>query len=523
MARFFADGATAPLRSTIPPVTPLAWSSLITGTNPGRHGIFGFLKRRSGTYNWYPTSAAGRQGLSFWEWAGRYGCQVGVYNMPMTYPPQPVLNGYMISGMGVPDVDVRFTSPEALQDEILLHFSPEQLVEQPISLFNQETYIDYLLQTVDDNLAITKYLLQKYPNTDILCSVFTATDRVQHFYWQQMLDSTSPPNQRSAIESVYRRIDSALANLMESFPSHTFLIISDHGAGPYSHLININRWLAEKGWLSWQNHQNDTDTRSKPIWKSLYQRLGRTATPAMRRRLKALIPSGAMARIRSQMGHWSPAVDWSATSAYSASFGGNIYLNLDGREPQGIIQPGQQADSILENIAAELREMKDPDNGEKIVKHVHYRKDLYKGMFVSEAPDLVVEWNDGYYSMAGFGESSSGVFQGQLRWPDSDAIHSAEHHLFGILLARNPSVVRNIQLEEANIIDIAPTLLHLLNLPIPSSMEGDVLIEMFDTDVMPEPIYTKANENASDQEQPVYSESEEEEILRQLKDLGYLD
>lgn len=507
----------------MPPVTPLAWSSLITGTNPGRHGIFGFLQRRSGTYDWYPTSAAGRQGLAFWEWAGRHDRQVGVYNMPMTYPPQSIPNGYLISGMGVPDIDVRFTNPNALQDEMLIHFSPEQLVEQPISLFNQETYIDYLLQTVDDNLKITKYLLEKHPNTDLLCSVFTATDRVQHFYWQQMLDSTSPINQRSAIESVYRRIDSVLADLMDSYPSYTFVILSDHGAGSYSHLVNINRWLAERGWLAWQNDLIAADTRSNPLWKSLYRRLGRSATPSLRRRLKALVPAIAIARIRDQMKHWNPAIDWSATSAYSASFGGNIYLNLDGREPQGFVHPGQEAESHLAEIESALLEMRDPDNGERIVRHVHYGRDIYHGPYVSVAPDLIVEWNDGYYSMAGFGEASSGVFQGQLRWPDSDAIHSAEHHLFGILLAQGPGIERNTQLKEASIIDIAPTLLHLLNLPIPSSMEGDVLIGLIEKGMLPEPLYAEASEQETGQEQSIYSEAEEEEIMRQLKDLGYLD
>ena len=163
--------------------------------------------------------------------------------MPMTYPPQQIPGGCMISGMGVPDVDVRFTAPDDLQEELLRHFRPEQLVEQPIGLFNQETYIDYLLGTVDDNLAITHYLMERYPAVDLMCTVFIATDRVQHFYWQQMLDSESPEPLRNAIQDVYRKVDGALANLIDNYPEYKLMLISDHGAGLYNHLININQWL----------------------------------------------------------------------------------------------------------------------------------------------------------------------------------------------------------------------------------------------------------------------------------------
>jgi predicted AlkP superfamily phosphohydrolase/phosphomutase len=443
--------------------------------------------------------------------------------MPMTYPPESIQNGFMISGMGVPDIDVRFTYPEDLQNELLAHFDPDQLVEQPIALFKQDTYIDYLLRTVDDNLEITKYLLDKYPETDLLCTVFTSTDRVQHFYWQQMLDSSSPPVQGAAIESIYRRIDSALSDLMTSYPDHTFVIISDHGAGSYSHLVNINHWLQERGWLAWIDDQVEANAGSKPAWKSIYQSLGRNVSPSVRRRLKALIPGAVMARVRDQMKHWSPSIDWSVTSAYSASFGGNIYLNLNGREPHGIVSPGAEADSLKADIRAALMDLKDPEHGEKVVREVHYGEILYRGASLPAAPDLIVEWNDGYYSMAGFGDSGSEVFQGQLHWPDSDAIHSAEHHLYGILLAYGPGIERNARLDKADIIDIAPTLLHMLNLPIPSSMEGDVLVDLLEKGAFPDPLYEEVVDKDTGQEQLVYSEAEEEEIMRQLKNLGYLD
>ena len=231
------------MRSTIPPVSPLAWSSFATGTNPGQHGIYGFLSRKPGTYDWYPVSANMRRGITWWDWASRNGCTVGVFNVPMTYPPESIPGGYMVSGMGVPDVDVQFALPKTLQRDLLRRFKPEQLVEQPVSLYNGDTFLDYLLQSVDDYLQVTNYLLARYPDTDLLCSVLTATDRVQHFYWRQMEDPAAPARQRTAIEQLYRRVDAVLGELIERYPDRTIIVMSDHGSGPYRHLVSMNQWL----------------------------------------------------------------------------------------------------------------------------------------------------------------------------------------------------------------------------------------------------------------------------------------
>jgi predicted AlkP superfamily phosphohydrolase/phosphomutase len=517
-----AAGAHAPLRSTIPPVTPLAWSSFVTGTNPGQHGIYGFVARRPGTYDWYATNAAMRQGISLWNWASRYGRQVGVFNMPMTFPPELIPGGYMVSGMGVPDVDVPFAFPEELQRDLLRRYRAEQLVEQPVSLYDYASFLDYLFQTIDDTLDITNYLLDRWPATDLLCTVFTATDRVQHFYWRQMAERVGPEWQQTAIQRVYRRVDAALQELIDSYPDRTLVIMSDHGAGPYRHLIGVNQWLASQGWLRWQGSHGGVQRPLSLLWRRAYHQLGHTLPGGVRRVLKRHLPAQWMARARSEMGHWSLPAEWRDTQAYSAGFGGSIYLNLRGREPSGCVQPGREADALLKQITSALYALVDPDTLEPVVERVHRATDLYSGASVSAAPDLVVAWRDGYYSMASMSKATAPVFQGNLTWPNSEVVHTAEHRLEGVLMVYGPAARCGTERTSAQIIDVASTILYLLGLPSPSTMEGEVLLDLVSGEALGQPRVAPVGGGTAAGWDPVYTDAEEQSVQQRLRDLGYL-
>jgi predicted AlkP superfamily phosphohydrolase/phosphomutase len=521
-AMLLKGGVHAPLKSTIPPVTPLAWSSLITGCNPGQHGIYGFLSRKPGTSDWYPTSAYSRSGLSLWEWAGRQGKRIGVFNMPMTYPPERIPHGYMVSGLGVPDVDVQFALPEELQPSLLRRFTPEQLVEQPASLYDNDSFLDYLLRSVDNNLAGIHYLLDRYPDTDLLCAVLTATDRVQHFYWRQMTDPEAPPRQRTAIRQVYRRIDDALADLLQRYPERTLMLMSDHGAGPYRHLVGMNSWLAQQGWLRWRDEKRQTHGWWGTLWRRAYHVLGHAMPSRVRHALKQWMPHAVMSGLRAGMGHWTLPVTWSQTKVYSAGFGGNLYLNLIGREPEGVVHPGAEAQAILDEVTSALYELRDPETHAPVVRRVYRSEEIYQGTRVSEAPDLVVAWHDGYYSMAGLEGADGSVFQGHISWPDSKVVHSAEHRQYGILIGYGPMVAQGSRLSEADIIDLAPTLVHMLGLPVPSTMEGQVLLDMLRDDAAG-PRYAHVSQESHAGWQSTYSEEDEQSMQDRLRALGYLD
>lgn len=521
LSHLMREGAWGPLRSTTPPLSPVAWPSFATGTNPGKHGIFNFLARRPSVYDWYPVSASDRIGLPFWTWAGQHGFRVGMFNMPMTYPPEPIPNGYMISGMGVPDVDVRFADPVQLQSDLLKHFSPGQLVERSVARFDGDSYGAYLLQTVDDNLAVLRYLLRRYPDTDLLCGVFIASDRAQHFYWRQMEDPLAPPRQRVMIQEVYMRLDQALGALIAEHPDHTVLVMSDHGAGPYRRLVDLNQWLASHGWLRWQVSNEDRERRIHD-WRHWYRRLGLLLPYGIRWQLKSAMPAAWMRRLRAEIHRASLPVHWAVTQAYSLGVSGAIYLNRMGREPLGCVRSGHEAEALLAEMEQALYALSDPDTGEPIVERVDRGMELYRGPAAYLAPDLVVSWKPGYYALSRLSPDGA-VFRGSLRWEGSGMIHSAEHRPEGILLALGPGIRRRVQVMGASIVDLAPTALHLMGLPIPSCMDGRVLTEVVDAQQLGrDPVYVDVESELERGRFSSYSEAEEQEVIGRLRDLGYL-
>ena len=521
LSRFMQEGTWGPLHSTTPPLSPVAWPSFATGTNPGQHGIFNFLARRLGTYDWYPVSSSDRIGLPFWVWAGQHGFQTGVFNMPMTYPPEPIPNGYMISGMGVPDIDVHFAEPAQLQDDLLKHFTSDQLVEKSVTRFNEESYGEYLLQTVDNNLAVLRYLLHRYPNTNLLCGVFIASDRAQHFYWRQMEDPSAPPRQRTMIREVYVRLDQALGALIAEYPDYTVLVMSDHGAGPYYRLIDLNQWLASHGWLQWQA-SNGEGLQSTSDWRHWYRQLGLLLPYRLRWQIKNILPTAWMQRLRAEVRRTSLSVHWATTQAYSLGVSGAIYLNLMGREPLGCVRPGHEAEVLLAEINQALYALSDPDTGEPVVERVARGPELYRGPAIHLAPDLVISWKPGYYALSHWSPNGT-IFRGHLRWENSEMVHSAEHRPEGILLALGPGIRKGAQVTGASIIDLAPTVLHLMGLPIPSYMDGKVLTELLDArQIGWDPVYVDEQGKSKQSKPSSYSESEEREMINRLHDLGYL-
>jgi predicted AlkP superfamily phosphohydrolase/phosphomutase len=426
----------------------------------------------------------------------------------------------MISGMGVPDVDVRFADPAQLQDELLKRFTPDQLVERSVAHFG-ENYGEYLLQTVDNHLAVLRHLLRRYPDTNLLCGVFTASDRAQHFYWRQMEDPSAPPRQRTMIQEVYMRLDQALGALIAECPDYTVLVMSDHGAGPYHRLINLNQWLASHGWLQWQA-SNGEGSQSTHDWRHWYRQLGLLLPYRLRRQIKNILPTAWMQRLRAEVRRTSLPVHWATTQAYSLGVSGAIYLNLIGREPLGCVRPGHEAEMLLAEIERALYTLSDPDTGEPVVERVDRGPELYRGPAIHLAPDLVVSWKPGYYALSHWSPNGT-IFRGHLRWENSEMVHSAEHRPEGILLALGPGIRKGAHITGASIIDLAPTVLHLMGLPIPSYMDGKVLIELLDArQIGRDPVYVDGQGKSKQSEPSSYSESEEREIINRLRDLGYL-
>jgi predicted AlkP superfamily phosphohydrolase/phosphomutase len=296
----------------------------------------------------------------------------------------------------------------------------------------------------------------------------------------------------------------------------TLFLVSDHGFQHVDSWFHVNRWLAETGWLQFSGGQ------------SSLARLGltRAGIQSLVRRLDAFglrrhVGRFTRAAIANKLGDTlAQPVDWTRTVAYSGSrTSEGIYINLQGREPQGIVAPAEY-ESVRERIMAALAAATDARTGEGAVSAVYRREDVQSGPFLPGMPDIFFSLDDKPY-LTSDSTTAMRAFE-----PMSKHDVQGRHHSLGILALLGPHVVPGLELQGANIVDVAPTLLYAMDLPIPTDMDGRVLEEAFDDDFRrthpvrrEEPGASRARTAQAD---PVYTDEEEAEMQRRLQGLGYL-
>lgn len=529
LGRFMQTGIHGDLTSVIHPLTAPAWTSFMTGKNPGKHGVFDFILRKEHSYDVRLVDSQIRDQRTLWKILSEQGLQVGVLNIPLNYPPQPV-NGWLISWMDAPGTDSVFTYPENLYDELRREVG-EYIITVNFHLPTLDKYIEQLHRMIENRAKTTRYLMRAHP-WDFLITLFSATDYVQHAFWKFM-DRAHPAYTEegarrygNTILDIYRKIDGELQTLLEEAGEQaTVFIMSDHGAGPLRKVVNLNKWLEMNGYLAhkWSDTSGGKLSRlANEALQKLFMRIKRTLPPSLKGKLRKALP-GVRDRVESYL--VSSAIDWEKTRAFSWGAYGNIWLNVRGREPQGTVEEGEDYRRLKDEIAEKLLLLQNPDTGERIVEKVHRREELYHGPYVNRAPDLIVQWTDyAYHSRQRFGEKENTLFSDVQTMPLSRLEMNGFHKLNGIFIARGPGIVQNEKLEGARIVDLAPTILYMLGVPIPHDMDGRVLTEIF----TPQYTANRTVEYTDQQEIDVpgggyYSDEEETRIKDRLKGLGYID
>ena len=528
-ARLIKQGCHGDLESVIPPLTAPAWASFITGKNPGKHGVFDFMERKSGSYDIEWVTSLSRRGRSLWKVISSHKGNVIVLNIPNNYPLEQV-NGCMVAWMDAPGDKKDYTYPPELANEI-----KENIGDYIITILDWKenedpTKFRYNLHRMIDKRAELTYYLMEHKPWDFFTVLFTATDIVQHCFWSYMdpshpLYSNSDAKQfGDTIKEIYRHIDNVLGEILSRLSEDTTLIVmSDHGAGPLRSAVHLNKWLEENGWLTFSSHSSQSISRVA-LYKTL-SFLKRYLSPGMRSNLKRLLP-GMRDKIEGIL--FSSLLDLRKTKAYSLGSYGNIYINLKDREPEGIVNEGKEYEALRDSIASRLMELKDPVSKEKVVKKVFKREDIYKGSFVSRAPDLIVHWSDaGYHSVQRFGKSEDSVFSNRLDFHLTKLRFTGCHRLEGIFAIKGNGIKVSTTLRGAKIIDIAPTVLYLMGLPIPKDMDGRILKDAFLPQYLTEnPIRfeeTSEENEGTDTTFGGYSKEESEKIAERLKNLGYIE
>lgn len=531
LAALMRDGVRAPLTSTVPPHSAAAWPSLVTGRNPGHHGLYEFYRRRPGSYRLEPINGACVPGPKLWQLAGAAGKRVCVFNVPISYPPEAV-NGVMVCGLDTPGRESEFTYPAALKQELFARFPGYAIeIDEVVRALGRERRgagdprrerRALLLQQLEQELGVADFLLAR-ESWDLAFLVITAPDRAQHLFWDDFdrLGRGETVAAESPLLAAYERADAALGRWRARYPDHAWLIVSDHGFGPLEKEFYLEQFLAEQGWLRLR-------TRA--------ERAGQLVGAALRRPWRALGPLGALLRQsagrltrgEAPLPAWvledpERAVDWSRTRAYAVGDTGAIFLNVAGREPKGIIGPGPEYERTREELVAALLALRDPEDGRAVVERVYRREELYRGTQLQALPDLHVCLRDYAYRVVLHHHGEKGLYFGRPQ--ERKALYdTGAHRREGILLAAGPGIARGRQLPAANLLDVLPTVLHALGLPLEVSLEGRVLSEAFTPEFMAaHPVAPGGRAPATPPAAGGYSEEEERKLAERLKQLGYLD
>lgn len=539
LARLLTESSRARLRSVLHPFTAQAWSSMATGANAGKHRIFDFWERNFDVYGFRLTNASFRALPALWTLLSRAGLRVIVVNVPMTYPPEPV-NGILISGWDTPGLQSAFTYPPELKGEL------DRLAGQPYVIVPDDwkystaqrgdLVLAELLREVDVRYAVVQKLMAREA-WDLCFFVVSALDGGSHFLWQYH-DPTHPLHDAAEtaryfdadpLLQVYQRADQRLGELLAALPPDVHvLVVSDHGEGPLGDVaIHLNSWLAKRGLLAFRPSRSPSSLRQKVRrWLARlvdwgkHQLYGRVSFGALSR-LRHLWPERLRTLFSEEL--FYPNVDWSRTRAYSEELRGNIWINLAGRDPHGIVEPGAEYEAVRDRVVAELAELTDPATGRRLVNRVWRREEWFSGPYVERIPDLLVE------------ADYPDIFRPRGKYRGAEPVRhltvaemrrrvSGCHRAEGIFIARGAGIRAGAALPPVEITDVAPTILYLLNEPIPDWMDGRVLAEMLEPETLaarPDP-RGQAGPNVADSADTEYSAEEISMLSDRLSGLGYL-
>lgn len=427
------EGTHGRLESVVPTLTIPAWNCLATGKNPGKIGCFGFLQKAYGSYEFHIFSSMMRKERDIWDILSEHGKQVLVLNAP-NVPYAYEVNGRMAAGFLYISEDV-LTYPSEFAETLRqlgyewdindLHAfftSSDQKLSRRLSEITRRQFGAFLHMFDDD--------------WDFSFVVLLELDRAQHRFW----------GKEDFILRHYQNVDRCLHALLRRLDSDTtLLVVSDHGFGPHEKIFLVNEWLRRRNFLI--PKKEPLLLRIIAPFRGLLPKL--YSLPLLRQIwVKLLLHT---ARIQ---------VDWKRTKAFSYGTWGPIYINLKGREPQGVVEASEY-ERLRDEIIEGLRELS---------VTAYRREELYSGEYLHLAPDIVVQTDDyvhGINPRIGYNKNFIKDFGGNHRKDN------------GTFIAWGPDIKRGFEIR-ARIYDVAPTILHMFGLPLPTDMDGRVLREIFE-------------------------------------------
>ena len=526
LARLMQTGVFGRLQSVLPVLTSAAWPSFMTGVNPGKHGLFDFVKRAPGSYKLRPVNRSQMRSETLWGILSKASRRVGVVNVPMTFPPEKV-NGVMVTGLYTPDFKP-YTYPIELSEKLN---ERGYIVNRKIQ-FSPGNEAQYLreLHEIAANLTENTIWLMSQQEWDFFMMVFFDPDQISHFFWHHM-DKTHPQHTlnskyEKAILEYYQAVDKSIGQILEQAGGETnVLVVSDHGSGALYKNVFLNEWLRQKGWLVLLDQKD-----SEGNLHELFARVGLTRANVssilrklgllkLETKIKDILGNRIEILPKSSHAKFPDVIDWSKTRAYSFGYNGQIYINLRGREPQGVVEPGEEYEKVCQQLYQQLLEMVDPDDHKPVVEKIYQRKDAFWGDAVEDGPDLFLVMRGlAYITQSGY---EFGNQAGQIVAAATQA-QTGSHRMEGVWIMAGPDVQKVGYVgNQVVITDLAPTILHLLNCAVPEEMDGRVLEEWLKNKAQVVRMETETGKQ--DPSLVEMSPEDEQRMIQRLKELGYLE
>ncbi len=482
------EGLRGDLASTIPFHSWSAWSSFLTGMNPGRHGVYDFVEvDPSEPERRIPISSDSIKAPTFLERLSAAGHEVRVGNVPVTFPPFSI-RGRLISGVAIPP-GADFVYPPEWAHEL------ERRARFPINGMEWTAFRDHPESLVAEardleNRRTESFLAMLEGDWSVGVCVYVGPDRLQHPFARYLIGS-HPDYPRLAgsplaesIRDVYRSLDRHLDRLRSAAgPNATTILMSDHGFRSVTRRVNPNALLVE---LGFQSMMRGAKVKTSLLKSSAGRALARTKLGrSVKRKVRA--PS---------------VIDWSRTIAYQSGSGFGVSVNLAGREPKGVV-PTAQYERTRDEVRAAILSFKDPETGGSPVRAVWCKEELYEGPLTQLAPDLIIAWND-LWDYHDVGSLSTAV-----DWPSGD------HRREGILAAAGGRTVPgNIGVRD--IADVAATALASCGVSS-TGLDGRPIPEITGGTSDEQTVVVPARESQT------LREGDEDSIVQHLRGLGYIE
>lgn len=520
LAGLMDKGAHGELRSTQPPESPTAWTTMLTGKNPGKHGVFSVAKPVAGhDYATRPTCGGDCASVRIWTLLNSHGLSWGSVAVPWTYPPEPV-DGFIVAcGLDMPTYDESVVWPREMFSA-LAQIAPEISTGSGWLRTGREAgtlTCQQIEQRFVERCLIAERLVATRP-VDVLMVVFDTPDHVQHW----LLGDPSCPNEDTglvddAIRYCHQAADRAVGRLLQmAGPETIVLCVSDHGAVRLRRQVNLAQWLAAEELLCY----------------------GRETHGAVRRKLTAAVrgavnwakarsPAGVVNVARKSVGRGYRAtlgreVDYARTQAFMPSPRW-MQANARDREPRGIVPQGAGVEQVLEQLQEQIPRLV-RDGQSPVVRRLERSSAIYHGPWTDQAFDLHIELEEGWRHYP------------RLNWAGPEAVPlvsdlepqglSGAHTPRGMFVGCGGPIADRGEASDLQIQDVAPTLLYLLGLPIPTDMDGRCLEEIVEAgfwEASPVRHEDPAPPPRDEEDFGGYDDEDEAAVREKLRDLGYLD